>query len=160
VSVSIQEYLQSYDILELHRCLGLISLSGATVRQQNVEVVKICLYLSLEDSDRQREMICGLLSSFQVRAWLHWYEIELGLRTIFARIEDIKLDYPTAESSLSQILVYLVQDDAINEGRFACFNAFPPLHPRPFPKIRSQGMLTPPVLPLHPSVRSPTPTNR
>lgn len=107
--------------------LGRISLSGATPRQQNIELVKSAVYLGLAGSDGQREVLCGLLSSLQVLAWIHWMDIEKGFRALLARVDDVALDYPAVERDLAAMLVYLVQDDAINEGESAsagCLGAF------------------------------------
>jgi hypothetical protein len=51
--------------------------------------VKRVLYRALDSNDYEREMLFGLLSSFEIRGLLQHTEIEAGLSTMIARLDDL-----------------------------------------------------------------------
>eukprot|EP01112_Ceratiomyxa_fruticulosa_P008007 TRINITY_DN2077_c0_g2_i3.p1 TRINITY_DN2077_c0_g2~~TRINITY_DN2077_c0_g2_i3.p1 ORF type:complete len:372 (-),score=90.49 TRINITY_DN2077_c0_g2_i3:171-1286(-) len=103
----IDEYFVSGDAEEVGRALK--ELNSPQFHQ---EFVKISVSKAMEKHDRERELVSHLLPSLYPNC-LSYEKIAEGFSALLERLQDLKLDTPTAPELLSMFLARAVIDDVL-----------------------------------------------
>ena len=105
----VHEYLSSHDGEEVRRRLNELGLPP----DRGHELVRVAVEIGLERKDRERELVCQLLSELYANP-LPPAQVVLGFEALLARIDDLTIDNPSAPAHLSAFLVRAISDDVLS----------------------------------------------
>lgn len=108
---TVEEFLLSFDKEEFVRCVKELNL---TIYHQ--EIPKIAILASLDKSEDIRRKISSLLEYLHQHDILSSLQLEAGLRHLFNRLDDLRLDVPTAETLLKQFVLRAVASECLTEA--------------------------------------------
>lgn len=111
--------MQSLCIADLLHAVEPLALEGVDDdgRTKRLELIKSIMFATFSADNRTREVLASLLSSLHARGTITHADVEKAFRVILGRIQDVMLDYPRADDTLVQLLLWLIIDDTVAEGR-------------------------------------------
>jgi len=108
ISESILEYFDSADVMEVIR-----QLEELRMPLQHHQLVRRAIILSIERSDREREMAAVLISSLYVRRVISSTQVFDAFISLLESAEDIMIDNPACDGQLAHFLADAVLDGCL-----------------------------------------------
>eukprot|EP00302_Diacronema_sp_CCMP2436_P015422 CAMPEP_0179868094 /NCGR_PEP_ID=MMETSP0982-20121206/18599_1 /TAXON_ID=483367 /ORGANISM="non described non described, Strain CCMP 2436" /LENGTH=542 /DNA_ID=CAMNT_0021757655 /DNA_START=60 /DNA_END=1688 /DNA_ORIENTATION=+ len=102
------EYFDSADVMEVIR-----QLEELQMPRHHEQLVRRAIMLSLERSDREREMAAVLIASLHVRRIISSTQVFDAFITLLEMSADLQLDCPTADAMLAHFLADAVLDGCL-----------------------------------------------
>lgn len=108
VNELVLEYFDSADVMEVIR-----QLEELKMPRQHDQLVRRAIILSLERTDREREMVAVLVSSLHVRRVVSSSQVFEAFISLLESVTDLMLDCPSADGMLAHFLADAVLDGCL-----------------------------------------------
>jgi len=104
----VEEFFSSNDADEVRRRIAELGVPA----ESGHELVRVAVQMGLDRRDRERELVCQLLSNL-LGAPFSGAQMAKGFETLIGRVDDLTIDNPNAPSLLAAFLVRAVADDVL-----------------------------------------------